>query len=187
MMSALSSLLHLSSAPPPPAAAPRPRGRGQRICQQCGTANTAQWRYAHNGSFLMCNACGIRWRRKNNNNSRSSPSSSSLVNRIHKPTYHHQSQSLVLPPLREVNYYSPNTGSYNNIYNTNNTTNNNSVRSNVKKTNHINTKSPHLTLPPIKFDAPRASSPISIRSLCNDVPISPALPPTTHNLPFMLH
>lgn len=69
----------------------RVRARGSRICQQCGTSSTTQWRYARNGmliplrvcqlflssvwanepimrtltgNFLMCNACGIRWRRK---------------------------------------------------------------------------------------------------------------------------
>lgn len=40
--------------------------RGVRICYQCGTCNTAQWRYGANGSYLLCNACGIRDRRRRN-------------------------------------------------------------------------------------------------------------------------
>lgn len=183
MVSTLPSLLHLS-APQAAAAtpAPRPRGRGQRICQQCGTANTAQWRYAHNGSFLMCNACGIRWRRKNsahNNNNSNNSSRSALGTRIHKPTYNYTNnhkynhninygyQSLVLPPLRADNFVHFQV-------NTTTTTNYNDTTTYRKKP---------ITLPPLTFDKPRATSPISIRSLLNDVPISPAYP--SASVPFM--
>ncbi|PXF49130.1 GATA zinc finger domain-containing protein 8 [Gracilariopsis chorda] len=36
-----------------------------RVCQNCGTTETSQWRYGPNNDTLLCNACGIRWKRKN--------------------------------------------------------------------------------------------------------------------------
>ena len=45
-----------------------------RSCAQCGTSSTAQWRYGHhNGTVLLCNACGIRHRRRNSNARRRRP------------------------------------------------------------------------------------------------------------------
>lgn len=38
---------------------------GVRMCGECCTTTTSQWRYGHDGRVLLCNACGIRWRRKN--------------------------------------------------------------------------------------------------------------------------
>lgn len=35
-----------------------------RACQTCGTTVTSQWRYGLSGKVLLCNACGIRWKRK---------------------------------------------------------------------------------------------------------------------------
>lgn len=37
----------------------------QRVCQTCRTTVTSQWRYGLSGKVLLCNACGIRWKRKN--------------------------------------------------------------------------------------------------------------------------
>lgn len=37
----------------------------KRVCHACGTNETSQWRYGRTESVLLCNACGIRWKRKN--------------------------------------------------------------------------------------------------------------------------
>lgn len=42
-------------------------GEGRRRCQTCSTTTTSQWRYGGSRSVLLCNACGIRWRRRQRN------------------------------------------------------------------------------------------------------------------------
>jgi len=42
----------------------RARKFQNRFCFQCGTRSTSQWRYSEDGSMLLCNACGIRSKKK---------------------------------------------------------------------------------------------------------------------------
>ncbi len=73
--------------------------RPARSCAQCGTSSTAQWRYGHhNGTVLLCNACGIRHRRRNSNARRRRPGPRTPP--IHKPlrSYH----TLQLAPLLDL-------------------------------------------------------------------------------------
>lgn len=41
--------------------------RERRRCLTCSTTSTSQWRYGGSRSVLLCNACGIRWRRRQRN------------------------------------------------------------------------------------------------------------------------
>lgn len=46
----------------------------QKVCAQCGTSDTPLWRLGPHGPKSMCNACGIRWKRKNSStNKRKKP------------------------------------------------------------------------------------------------------------------
>lgn len=45
-----------------------------QVCSQCGTSDTPLWRLGPLGPKSMCNACGIRWKRKNSStNKRKKP------------------------------------------------------------------------------------------------------------------
>lgn len=73
-----------------------------RICQTCHTTVTSQWRYGLSGKVLLCNACGIRWKRKNKpvDKKRLKPGPKRAPH-AHPPlrTLGHTSPSLIQPSL----------------------------------------------------------------------------------------
>ncbi|XP_020259510.1 GATA transcription factor 10-like isoform X1 [Asparagus officinalis] len=40
---------------------PAPRAPAVRICLECGTTNTTEWRRGPRGMKTLCNACGLRY------------------------------------------------------------------------------------------------------------------------------
>ncbi|CAI7614285.1 unnamed protein product [Penicillium bialowiezense] len=42
----------------------RKRLKGQHVCGDCGTADSPEWRKGPNGPKTLCNACGLRWSKK---------------------------------------------------------------------------------------------------------------------------
>ncbi|KAJ5544634.1 transcriptional regulator family: GATA type zinc finger [Penicillium sp. DV-2018c] len=42
----------------------RKRLKGQHVCSDCGTADSPEWRKGPNGPKTLCNACGLRWSKK---------------------------------------------------------------------------------------------------------------------------
>ncbi|KAJ6171166.1 hypothetical protein N7470_000233 [Penicillium chermesinum] len=42
----------------------RKRLKGQHICSDCQTADSPEWRKGPNGPKTLCNACGLRWSKK---------------------------------------------------------------------------------------------------------------------------
>ncbi|KAJ5136286.1 hypothetical protein N7448_004840 [Penicillium atrosanguineum] len=42
----------------------RKRLKGQHTCGDCGTADSPEWRKGPNGPKTLCNACGLRWSKK---------------------------------------------------------------------------------------------------------------------------
>jgi PAS domain S-box-containing protein len=42
----------------------RKRLKGQHRCGDCGTADSPEWRKGPNGPKTLCNACGLRWSKK---------------------------------------------------------------------------------------------------------------------------
>ncbi len=63
--------------------------QGQRSCHLCNATSTSQWRYG--GAELLCNACGIRYRRR--------LSKRRLKSSIAKTTAFRRFPFLPLPPL----------------------------------------------------------------------------------------
>ncbi|KAJ5380154.1 uncharacterized protein N7496_002582 [Penicillium cataractarum] len=42
----------------------RKRLKGQHVCSDCGTADSPEWRKGPSGPKTLCNACGLRWSKK---------------------------------------------------------------------------------------------------------------------------
>ncbi|KAJ5971939.1 PAS fold-3 [Penicillium vulpinum] len=42
----------------------RKRLKAQHVCSDCGTADSPEWRKGPNGPKTLCNACGLRWSKK---------------------------------------------------------------------------------------------------------------------------
>ncbi|CAI7659170.1 unnamed protein product [Penicillium viridicatum] len=42
----------------------RKRLKAQHVCTDCGTADSPEWRKGPNGPKTLCNACGLRWSKK---------------------------------------------------------------------------------------------------------------------------
>ncbi|KAJ5809891.1 uncharacterized protein N7503_002109 [Penicillium pulvis] len=42
----------------------RKRLKGQHVCTDCGTADSPEWRKGPSGPKTLCNACGLRWSKK---------------------------------------------------------------------------------------------------------------------------
>ncbi|KAJ5183548.1 hypothetical protein N7492_001164 [Penicillium capsulatum] len=42
----------------------RKRLKGQHVCSDCGTADSPEWRKGPDGPKTLCNACGLRWSKK---------------------------------------------------------------------------------------------------------------------------
>ncbi|CAG8906017.1 unnamed protein product [Penicillium egyptiacum] len=42
----------------------RKRPKAQHVCSDCGTADSPEWRKGPNGPKTLCNACGLRWSKK---------------------------------------------------------------------------------------------------------------------------
>lgn len=135
------------------AAAPPAARRPGRVCQQCGTGSTAQWRYGNNGSFLMCNACGIRWRRKHTGASkRPGPGAPIRKQRRSPPARYPAYRSLAAPTP------SPRTHAL------------------ARGVPHHIMRPPPAATPPPAAEPKKVSSPLSIRSLLNAEP-APRPPP----------
>lgn len=73
--------------------------QGQRSCQICNATSTSQWRYG--GAELLCNACGIRYRRRNSKRRiRSSIAKPATTNKTTiDPNSFRRFRFLPLPPL----------------------------------------------------------------------------------------
>ncbi|KAL2820204.1 hypothetical protein BDW59DRAFT_117537 [Aspergillus cavernicola] len=48
----------------PPENEPRKRLRGEYRCADCGTSDSPEWRKGPDGPKSLCNACGLRWSKK---------------------------------------------------------------------------------------------------------------------------
>lgn len=51
----------------------------QRVCSQCGTEDTAEWRAGPEGPATLCNACGLRYRRQEQKKRRSQRKEQQLI------------------------------------------------------------------------------------------------------------
>ncbi|KAI9019997.1 hypothetical protein CLU79DRAFT_756670 [Phycomyces nitens] len=46
------------------------RGEDDYVCTDCGTTSSPEWRKGPQGSKTLCNACGLRWAKKNKKHSK---------------------------------------------------------------------------------------------------------------------
>lgn len=81
-----------------------------RSCAECGTTRTSQWRYGITNegqkSLLLCNACGIRHRR------REGGTSITKRRRITAKRAHQRHLPIVLPPLPTLLHYPSSQSTY---------------------------------------------------------------------------